>query len=351
MKMKNNKNIIYINGRFLTQDITGVQRYATEVVKQLDKMNSEYNFIILTPNTKLVQELRFENIKIKKIGRFNGHMWEQISLPIYILKNNRKAPLISMCNLAPILNPSYVVIHDISFKTNKEHLDRKFSMWYRFITRLNIKRYKKIFTDSNFSKNEIIQNYNINKEKVIVTYCSAEHINNLKTDNSIIDKLGLTDKEFNFSLGSSSPHKNHKYIIECAKNNQNILFVISGKSNNKVFNDNEKDKVELKNLIYTGYIKDEELKALYQKCKTFIFPSLYEGFGIPPLEALISGCKRIILSDIEVFHEVFENSATYIDTKGKCMIDFSKVNDIENLEKLTKKYTWNNVAKKIIENL
>lgn len=352
--MNNNKKIIYINGRFLTQDITGVQRYAIEVVKQLDKTNLDYKIIILTPKTETITKLNLSNIAIKQIGNFKGHLWEQISLPIYILKNNRKAKLINMCNLAPILFPGYVVIHDISFKTHPEHLDRKFSTWYRVVTKLNIKRYKHIFTVSNFSKNEITENYKVDLDRVTVTYCSAEHLKEIKSDQSIIKKLDLGNKDFCFSLGSKSPHKNHQYVIECAKKNPDILFVISGKSNDKVFKADSKEECSEKNIMYTGYLKDEELKALYQKCKAFIFPSLYEGFGIPPLEAMVSDCNNILLSNISVLEEIYGNAVSYINLNEEdCYNIIDKINENKkvNRAELLNKYSWNKVINTLVNKI
>ena len=125
----------------------------------------------------------------------------------------------------------------------------------------------------------------------------------IRHDKNIIHDLCLSGKDFYFSLGSKSPHKNYKFIIECAKNNPDDIFVVSGNMNNSVFN-NVKEEEEIKNVIYTGYLNDEQLVTLYKECKAFIFPSLYEGFGIPPLEALTVGCKKIILSNIPVFKEI-----------------------------------------------
>lgn len=347
--MKNKEKIIYINGRFLTQKITGVQRYAIEVVKQLDKIKSNYKFIILSPKEKIIQDIDLKNIEIKKIGRFSGHLWEQISLPIYML-SKAKSNLLNLCNLAPILYPGYITIHDIAFKTHPEHLNWKFVIIYRIITKINIKRYKHIFTVSNFSKNEIIKNYNINSDKITITYNSAEHMKDIEPDYQIIKKLGLENREFLFSLGSKSPHKNHQFILECAKRNTDMLFVVSGNSNNKVFKYEEKED-SYKNLIYTGYLNDAELVALYKKCKAFIFPSLYEGFGIPPLEALTLGCKNVLLSDIEVFKEIYGNSVTYIELEKK---DYSIKDKIcekskSQIESEINKYSWNKVTSSIMD--
>ncbi len=339
------KQTIYINGRFLTQKITGVQRYAIEVVKQFDK-EKDINFIILCPNEKMQNNIELQNIEIRKIGKLKGQAWEQISLPLYIIKNGRKK-LLSLCNLAPISYPGYITIHDIGFKTHGEHLNWKFREWYKLVTKLNIKRYKHIFTVSNFSKNEIIENYNIKPEKITVTYNSAEHLKNVKPDEEILKKLNLEGKEFYFSLGSKSPHKNHKYIEELAKNNVDKIFVVTG-NNNKIFKDNLEENI--KNIIYTGYLMDEEIVSLYKSCKSFIFPSLYEGFGIPPLEAIMVGCKDIVVSDIPVFREVYGNKVRYIKTSSN---EYKQIfQETKNKqEAYEKKYSWEDVKDRILKQL
>lgn len=341
--------MIYINGRFLTQKITGVQRYAVEIVKEIDKLNLDEEIVILHPKN-ITNHLELNNIKLRQIGNTVGHIWEQITLPFYIRKNNKKSVLINFCNLAPILFPGYVVLHDIAFKTHPEHLNWKFALWYRMITRLNIKRYKHIFTVSQFSKNEILDNYKIEKEKITVAYNSAEHIRNIEPDNSILKKLKLNNKDFYFSLGSKSPHKNFEFIEKCAKDNSKMIFVVSG-NENKSFKEKQQEKID--NLIFTGYITDNELVELYKTCKCFIFPSLYEGFGIPPLEAITVGCRNILLSNISTLREIYGNSVKYIDTKKYVKEDFLKVVDKEMDidKKIVDKYSWNITTQKILNNI
>ena len=341
----NNEKILFINGRFLTQKITGVQRYALEVLKQFDNMNLSRKIIVLCPNTDLFNVPKLKKIKIMKIGKLKGHAWEQISLPLYV-KRNYNSDLLSMCNLAPIIFPGYVVIHDISFKTHPEHLNKKFALWYRFVTKMNIRRYKHIFTVSNFSKSEILSEYGIKSEKITITYNSAEHIKKVNPDKNIIRKLHLENTKFIFSLGSASPHKNRKFIVECAKNNPNYIFVITGNSN-KVFVDEK--CCNLKNVIFTGYLNDSEIISLYKSCEAFLFPSLYEGFGIPPLEAIECGCKKIILSNIDVLKEIYGNNLHYIDAEKPKLFNPKKYKSKKINIKFFQKYKWSNVASLIIK--
>ena len=266
-------------------------------------------------------------------------------MPFYIIKHGR-GKLLSLCNLAPILYPGYVTIHDIGFKTHGEHLNAKFRTWYKLVTKLNIKRYKHIFTVSNFSKNEIIENYKIKPERITVTYNSAEHLKNIKPDESILKRLNLENRDFYFSLGSRSPHKNHKYIENLAKNNVKEIFVVTGK-NNKVFESEKEENIN--NMIYTGYLSDEEIVALYKNCKAFIFPSLYEGFGIPPLEAITMGCKNILVSDIEVFREIYGESVNYIDVKNPTYKEIYEITEKEEIN--VQKYKWKDVEQKILNNI
>lgn len=229
----------------------------------------------------------------------------------------------------------------------------KFELWYKIVNRMNMKRYKHIFTVSEFSKNEIIEQYKIKSDRITVTYNSAEHIEKIKPDYKILNKFNLSNKEFFFSLGSKSPHKNFNFIFKCAKNNPDKVFVVSGNENNRVFIDHE-NETELNNLIFTGYISDEEIVALYKRCKAFIFPSLYEGFGIPPLEAMTVGCNNIILSNIPVLQEIYGSSVSYFDinnqdneSKNICNLLVQETSQ----STLIQKYTWNKSAKILIEKI
>lgn len=338
---------IYINGRFLTKKLTGIQRYAMEVIKEIDKEEIEEEIILLIPKN-IIYDLNFKNIRVKELTFLNGNLWEQITVPLY-LAFKKKAKLINLFNSAPILRPDYVVIHDIAFKVHPDHLTKKFILWYSFLTRLNIYRYKHIFTDTEATRKEICDFYRIKEEKVTATYCSAEHIKNIQPDEKIIEKLGIEPNKYCFSLGSKSKHKNHKYIEECAKQNPDVKFVISGNSNTRVLKYEEREKLD--NLIVTGYITDEELVGLYKNCACFIFPSLYEGFGIPPLEAITAGCKKILLSDIPVLKEVYGDVANYfsLDTQDGKVIQNVLENGKKADKKVLEKYSWKKIANTIIK--
>lgn len=302
------KQIIVVNGKFLSQNITGVQRYAREIMLELDKIAADLPEIVLLTdkNAKDIPELK--NIKVMPYGRLTGNPWEQISLPIYAIKN--RAFCVSLCNMAPIVKPDAVVIHDISFRVNKSFFSKSFVLWYNFVFSTIIKKIKMIFTVSEFSKSEICRYYNISKDKIVVTYNGWQHFERCEPTGNTLAKYGLVSGKFFFSMSSMAPNKNFMWIAKAAKNNPDTLFVISGAINKKVFGDIFDFEIP-QNLRFLGYVRDEEAKELIAHCRAFLFPSYYEGFGIPPLEALSVGAK-VVVSDRSCMREIFGDHAYYI---------------------------------------
>ena len=271
------EQIIVVNGKFLSQNITGVQRYAREILLELDKISSDLPEIVLLTDKKSKNIPEFKNIKVAQYGKLTGNLWEQISLPIYAIKN--KAFCVSLCNMAPIFKPDAVVIHDISFKVNKSFFSKSFVLWYNFVFSTIIKKIKIIFTVSEFSKNEICHYYNISKNKIVVTYNGWQHFKRCEPDRNALAKYGLVSGKYFFSMSSMAPNKNFMWIAKAAKNNPDTQFAISGAINKKVFGDIFDFEIP-QNLSFLGYVSDEEAKELIAHCRAFLFPSFYEGFGI-----------------------------------------------------------------------
>ncbi len=105
--------------------------------------------------------------------------------------------------------------------------------------------------------------------------------------------------------------------------------------------------------IFTGYVDDGQLAYLYRHCEGFILPSLYEGFGIPPLEALACGCRTLLLSDIPVFREVYGNVANFCDPYDSASVSLSDLKSAGEAETvaLLRKFSWKNTADLIFRNL
>ncbi|RHG34039.1 glycosyltransferase family 1 protein [Fusobacterium varium] len=336
---------IIINGRFLTQNITGVQRFAHEIVNKLDKFMKKDEVVILVPKNLLFKNLKYENIEIKKIGFLRGYLWEQLELPYYVWKTQGR--LLNLCNTAPIINTGIVIIHDISTKVNSKFYSKKFSIFYNILNKIITKTSIKILTVSEFSKKEIMKYYNINSSKIDIVYNAWQHMERIIEDRKILEKLRLKNKKFYLGVSSINPNKNFKYIIELAKLYPEKIFVIVGKLNQKVFGNMNLEKID--NIVWAGYITDEELKALYKNTLGFIYPSFYEGFGIPPMEALACGCKKVYVSDTSCLPEIFEDSVIYLNPyKVEKILNEREAIKEESIKKVLNKYSWEKSIKTII---
>lgn len=349
---------IYINGRFLTQNITGVQRYAIEIVKALDKylndnkLNDKYKFEIVCPKN-IKQKLILKNIKIKQIGKLKGHLWEQIELPFYV----KDKFLFNFCNCAPLIKKNQIVtIHDVAVCDVPYAYSRFFRTWYKFMYRILTSRLKKIFTVSEFSKKRLHEYFNIPLERIEVTYNGIDHMKNIKPDESIFSKFGIEKNNYVLAVSSLNPSKNFKLILETAKNSPEINFVIAGGTNSTVF---KEQGLEITSSVkFIGYVNDEELVALYKYASCFVYPSIYEGFGIPPLEAMYFNCP-VIVSDIAVFHEIIKNHALYCNINDKNILgkqikkicNSNILKKENNREYVLNKFNWQISVKKILNNI
>lgn len=346
---------IYINGRFLTQSVTGVQRYALELVKKLDNIVNfrQHQIIILTPrNIKI--NAAFENINVQSVGQLTGHLWEQIELPYY----SRTGLLINLCNTGPLIKTNQIVtIHDASVFGFPQAYSFAFRTWYKFLFQILGKRAKKIITDSYFSKNELVQYCGMDQKKLHVIYLGKEHVINSNLDKSILMRHDLTNKPFFLAVSSMNPNKNFSTIIRAIDyiGTNDVNFVIAGGANPAVF---KKRKDTLPACVkHVGYISDEELKVLYEHAVCFIYPSFYEGFGLPPLEAMACGCP-VIVSRAASLPEVCGDAALYCDPHnfkdiaskmGLILFDINLRKEliIKGLER-AKLFTWGQCARKTL---
>ena len=204
----------------------------------------------------------------------------------------------------------------------------------------------RIVTISEFSKREICQNLGVDSTKISVIYPSWDHMDRIQEDINILPARHLEDGTFYFALGSLMPHKNIEWIIRAAMNNPNEVFVIAGRLDTS-FSDVPR------NVQILGYVTDSEAKALMSRCRAFISPSKYEGFGLPPLEAVASGCTCLLLSDIEIYHEVYGDCANYFDSSDyswKIPKNLHAVSAEESRELLTK-YSIEQAASAMIREL
>lgn len=345
------KNII-INGLNIgkASNVTGIQRFSREVIYRLDLFASDISYKIYylyNPNFTniVVDPKKLKNIIPIEYNQKNG-IFSKFVTHLKIAKKYNGL----MCSFAldSYINKNQIsCIHDmrpIYWKTDSF----KFRFQYKLFLKIQKKFASTIITVSNFSKNQILKYLHINEKKIHIVYPGFDHIKSIKVDDNIFLKNPLLkENEYYYALGSIAPHKNFNWIINQAKLNPNKLFVIGG-GKNSIWKSNE-TLTNLPNLIFLGYVSDEENKSLMMNCKAFLHPSKYEGFGIPPLEALYCG-TTIFISSSSCLPEIYEDCAHYFDPDDFEYDIESHLNDhIENPQKLFKKYTWDKCAVEILK--
>jgi len=334
---------IYINGKFLTQQKTGVQAYAFGMMEAMKRRNIPFE--VLTPKSIVLSD----GISAKKIGFFsNSSWWEQWSLPLYVNRQSNSV-LINFCNSAPLLaNHQIVTIHDLAFEQKGvKWFSFSFKLWYRFLIKRIAKSAKFIFTVSEFSKQEIIDHYEIDCKGVkVVPNGLNTHINFVKRQ---------IDGDYLLLVGGDNPRKNAASVtsqIETIKKLGYKLVILN--TENAVFSSFE--KTIHASIIYFDYTTQEQYYSFIKYAKALVYPSLYEGFGIPVLESL---CLKtpVICSDLLVFRESFGNLPIYINpidlsefTKGLEKLRDVTISDLD-VEKLKQKYSFDESVSLILKTL
>lgn len=299
---------MFINGRFLTRRTTGVERFAREVIRA----SSEARFIcqndLLLAPMDVDAPAEFAGIPVTGIGRRRGHAWEQIDLPRYALDET----LINLCNTAPVLKRrQLIVLHDASIAAFPHNYTPAFRFWYQAMIRLYSRRACAIATVSRFSAAEIARHFGIPISKLEIIPESGEHILRETPDFSLHQELGLAQDEYFVAVSSRATNKNFATVIKAVAtmSAQPFKFVIVGGSNSRVFAtiDNAASRA-----IETGFVTDAQLRALYERAACFVYSSTYEGFGLPPLEAMSCGCP-VLVSNAASLPEICGDAAIYCD--------------------------------------
>jgi len=353
--------MIIINGKFIQQQLTGVQRVANEIVLEIDSYNLNEDIFIITPKNKssLKHRPKYKNIELIEVGNLNS-FWEQKELFLYYLKQKSDAVLFSFSGGFPIMvSKGIYFLHDINFKVNPSFFSKKYRIYHNLIVKsLKKKNQVYIVTNSNFSKREILRHYDFPPDKITIVPLGYEHISNIIPNFDVLDKMHLKQNSFYLTVATLNKNKNLEIILKAAKYLKEEKFVVVGKrpekkvfGNEDIFND---ELITLKNVFYTGYIDNSSLAALYKSAKALIFPSFYEGFGLPALEAIYFNTP-LLLSDIPVFKEIFDNIATFFNPSNpESLVKIIKNEKNHSLnsderERILKQYTWKNCAKEILK--
>ena len=342
----------------------GMGVYTINLLKELAKIDKENTFILYGDIDDFNNVLPIqENFIYKKLNANGLFHYEQFVLPQECKKDNISI-LHSPANTSPFFldkNIKRIITqHDLIFLKkeiplpyNKRQLLGR--VYYAMCAILNLPKSQFIFTVSEFSKKDIIKTFNINENKVIVTPNGHEHFTNqYYTGKPALKSKYLIYENYYFTIGGDAPSKNSEILLKIFVKNpdMNLIFVgVKNLNSSYLYNKYR----HYKNIKFLPYIEQKDLVGLYINAKAFIFPSIYEGFGIPLLEAMKCNCP-ILCSNSSCLPEVARDAALYFNPQNPNDI-LDKVKKIEALnvkKNLLKKaflqlqrYSWKSCAQKV----
>jgi len=366
----NNKKIyrIGIDARLYGPVGKGLGRYTKEVVDNIIKLDKENEYVIFLckDNFDDFQILPENRARVKKV--LADTRWyslkEQFSLPGIIKKE--KLDLIHFTHFnVPIFCPVkfVVTIHDLiltkypTMRATTLGPLRYFlkNLLYKIVISTAVRRARKIITVSNFTKKDIIDNFNVSQDKVIVTYEGVSRLGRQENKDSRfynIEEILNNDKKilagykidspYLLYVGNAYPHKNLEGLLRVfskikkddLENAKHIKLVLVGKVD--YFYKRVKEFAEElglsgkdapgKQVIFPGYVMDKDLEVMYTNAIAYVFPSFYEGFGLPPLEAMAHGCP-VISSDQASMPEILGPAALYFDPNDESEME-EKIKEI-----------------------
>jgi glycosyltransferase involved in cell wall biosynthesis len=294
---KSTDNAIYINGRFLTQNRTGVQRYSREVVVAIDRLLQqndcpnllrEAEWVLLAPPGAEC-DIALHRIEFRKVGKGDGHAWEQT----HLAKHSWQGRLLSPASSGPISHPRHIVVlHDAGIYSAPAGYSRRYRILHRILDRLLARR-AQIATVSYFSRSELGRCLKIPANGILLAPNGTEHLSTVLPDPTVVDRLGLEGGKYFVTLGLSTANKNISLAIEAFRqlDRPDTRLVVIGKGSPRVFG--SQHLVSTPGVLFTGRLTDEEVTGLLRSATALLFPSRYEGFGIPSLEAMLQGCPVI----------------------------------------------------------
>jgi glycosyltransferase involved in cell wall biosynthesis len=296
---------VQVNTRYLAHKRTGVQRYTEEILSRIGEL-----FEPISPSSNTSGIL--------------GHLWEQIVLPFRVgnrLFWNPTCP-------GPVAVPNQVVtVHDLTVIEHPEWFGRKYALWNRLLIPLVLQRAQHVITVSRYTKNRVQDCYGLPKRDITVVHNGVDDRFRPVSDGrvqEVRDALDLPSDPYVLSLSAHEPRKNLGRLIAAWKHmldrtafesmpfeNPPCLVLAGSTAQSDVFQDFSLGEIP-SDVILPGYIPDEFLPALYRGAEAFVYPSLYEGFGLPALEAMACGTP-VLTSNTTSIPEVTGSAAVLVD--------------------------------------
>jgi len=295
---------LVINGRFLAQRTTGVQRFATEIVRALAARADRPTLRLILPSDATNP---FD--LPATTGRQRGQGFEQLELPRLLRPDET---LVGLGNTGPLALGARqaVVIHDAGAFDTPESYSTAFRLWYRALQRGLAWRGARLLTVSAFSRGRIAAALRVDPARIAVLLEGGEHILREPADTAVLGRHGLARHGFVLAVGTAAIHKNLGALgaVAALCDARGLVLGVAGATDAAVF-----QAAGLPAGVRAlGRVTDAELRALYEAALCLVFPSRYEGFGLPPLEAMVCGCA-VVAAQAGAVPEVCGDAALWFD--------------------------------------
>lgn len=350
----------------------GSSQVAFELLKALERLDKKNEYIVLLPDVAL-PDLPKERTNWKYKILTPKRFWTKIALPFYLYSKRKEFDLIfSPTHYIPRFSPikRIVTIFDLAFLKFPEMFTRK-DLWHLTTgTRFSVDHADYIITISHFSKKDIMEQFKIKKDKITVAHPGYDKdtfkpINNKRAVQKILTKYGL-EGNYIIYVGTIQPRKNLVRLFEAVSRIENINLVVVGKTTGEgrqgwMFDEIIKKPKELgieDRVIFTGYVPTESLAYLLNGAKAYILPSLWEGFGIPVVEAMACGIP-VIVSNVSSLPEVVGSAGILVDPMSldqieqaiRLLVSDSKLRNKKSKECLNqaKKFSWEKMTKSVLK--
>ncbi|TDL81109.1 glycosyltransferase family 1 protein [Palleronia sediminis] len=280
---------IVINGKFLGKELNGVHRtaahFANGLIARAEGAGHDVRLLAPAPWTR---DPAFEHLRPEtRPGLFGGGQgWEMATLP----RLARGALLVSFCNLGPVLHRnSVVMIHDAQTFMHPEDYSGRQAAAYRMLLPVIGRRAKRVLTVSDYSRKALAAHGVAPEDRIAVVHNGTDHMLGTPPDPDILERHGLAPGGYVLALGSGKGYKNIRmtFAAMAAPAPGGLKLAVAGGPADRVYR--ARGWIPPEGTVFTGFVSDAELRALYQGAAAFLFPSLTEGFGLPPVEAMQCG--------------------------------------------------------------
>lgn len=335
---------VVINGRFRVQSLTGVQRYAVEVVRALEietKVRGLPSVEVCSPSGR------------RWASGLGGHLWDQAMFPL----RAGHALLLGLGNLGPLwVRRQIVVVHDAATHDVPYSYRPAYRLIHGTIQRALVLLGARLATVSDFSRERIAAALGISPGKIAVTGVGSDHIDRCPADQRILGRLELSSGGYVLGVASRASHKNltllERAVAPLAERGLKLVLVGAPAAPFATV-----DRAP-SGLVGSGALSDSELRALYEHALALVFPSVYEGFGLPPLEAMRLGCP-VLVARVRPLLDHFGEAALCFspDEVGEVLDHIDRLRAVASLRaelgergrRTAARWCWSDVARRILD--